>query len=66
MCNHVLCALYMGLLNPWYAIIIPMYNAHTYFYLKNGHIIHGKTWQFAWNQTVKSLVDIMWIWVSSY
>ena len=41
-----LCALYTGLLYPWYVIIIPMYNAHPYFSLrnvgKNMQIIHGK------------------------
>ena len=28
-------ALYMGLLYPWDIIIIPMYNVHPYFSLKN-------------------------------
>ena len=36
----------MGLLYPWYVIIVPMYNAHPYFYLKNFgkniRIIHSK------------------------
>ena len=27
----LLCALYMGLLYPWFVVIIPMYNAHPYF-----------------------------------
>ena len=35
MCTHILCVLYTGLLYPWCAITIPMYNAHPYFSLKN-------------------------------
>ena len=49
LCTHILCALYTGLyplLNPWYVIIIPMYNVHPYFSLKNlgkkVRIIHSK------------------------
>ena len=30
-----LCVLHTGLLYPWYVIIIPMFNAHPYFSLKN-------------------------------
>ena len=33
--HFFVCALYMGLLYQWYLIIIPMYNVHTYFSLKN-------------------------------
>ena len=50
--THILCAFYTGLSCPllylWYVIIIPMYNVHPYFPLKNlGKkvcIIHGKIW----------------------
>ena len=36
-----LCASYMGLIYPWCVIIIPMYNAHPYFFLKTlGKIVH--------------------------
>ena len=52
MCTHILCTLYTGLLYlwmyPWYAILIPMYTAHSHFPLKNLHkkvcIICGKIW----------------------
>ena len=44
--THILCTLHMGLLDPWYVTITPMYNMHPYFSLKNlGKkvcIIHGK------------------------
>ena len=46
--THVLCTLHMGLLYPWCVIIIPLYNVHPYFSLKNvgkrEHIIHSKIW----------------------
>ena len=47
--THIMVHIKMGLcpfLYPWYVIIIPMYNAQTYFSLKNLdknlHIIHNK------------------------
>ena len=43
---YVLCALYMGLLYPWYVVFIPIYNAHPYFSVKKygekACKIHGK------------------------
>ena len=34
-CTYILCALYTGLLCPWYVIIIPIYNVQPYISLKN-------------------------------
>ena len=46
MCTHVFVLITHGIIIP---IIIPTYNAHPYFSLKNldkkVHIIHGKIWQ---------------------
>ena len=43
-----LCTLYTGFLYPWYALMIPMHNAHPYFlskiWPKTVCIIHGKIW----------------------